>query len=88
MIHRVVPLPDNNMQMCLASLLRSLDSLLENLLRFLYVLPMEINRVGRDFAVRVVFPEYELGGLFVVCVGLRGVLLAFFAEAVGASAVA
>jgi len=88
MIYRVIPLPNNNMQMRLARLLRGLDPLLENLLRFLYILPMEIDGIGGNFAVRVILAEYELGGLFVVCVGLRGMFLAFLAEAMGACAVA
>ena len=88
MARAVIPLAHNNVQMRLPRALRVPDPLLENLLRFLYILAMQIYRVGRYLAYRVVLPENELGGLLVVVVGRRGVLLALFRGIVGASAVA
>jgi len=84
----VVALPDNNVQMRLPRALRIPDPLLENLLRFLYILAVQIYRIRRNFTHRVILPENEFGGLLVVVVGRRGVLFALLRGVVGARAVA
>jgi len=84
----MIPLAHNNVQMRLPRALRIPDPLLENLLRFLYILAVQIYRVGCYFAYRIVLPENEFGGLFVVVVGRRGVLRAGLRGVMGAGAVA
>lgn len=84
----VIPLPDNHMQMVLPRLLRVPDPLLEDILRLLDELPVQVDRVGGDAPRGVVLPEDVLGGLFVVLGHRRAVLLAFFREGVGRGPVA
>ena len=81
-IGAVIALADNDVEVRLSRLLRVPDALLEDLFRFLHVLAVQVDRVARDLAHRVVFAEDELGGLFVQRVGFRRVFLALLAHTV------
>lgn len=84
----MITLPYNDMQMVLTLLLRIPDALLENLLRFLHILPVQVYCVAGNFTDGIVLPEDELGGLAVEVVGGGGVLLGLLGEVVGGAAVA
>lgn len=68
------------MQMRLPILLRISDPLLQNLLRLLYKLPMQINRIVRDSSLRIVLPEDIIRRLLIILIHLRRVLLPFFRQ--------
>lgn len=68
------------MQMILSMRLGVLDALLQNLLRLLDELAVQINRVRRYTPVGVVLAEYELGCLLVVFFHFAPVRLAFLRE--------
>lgn len=77
-----------HMQMRLPVLPRILDPLLQDLLRLLDILPMQIDRVRRDSSVGVVLAEDKLGRLPVILLHLPAMLLAFLGELLSQSAVA
>jgi hypothetical protein len=64
------------------------NALLEDLLRLIDMLPVQINLVLVHFPRGVVGAEDELGGLAVIVVHARGVLLALVGEGFGGAAVA
>lgn len=64
------------MQPLLPALLRVLDALLQDPLRLLDKLPMQVYRIGVDTPGGVVLAEDEVRGLLVVRVHLGGVLFA------------
>ena len=76
-----------HVQMRLPRALRISDPLLEDLLRLLDKLPVQIYRVPVHAAHRIVFPENIVRGLFVVLVHHCAVALAFFGELVRRTAV-
>lgn len=84
----VVALANDDMQMRLPALFRVSDALFQDLLCFLYILPVQVYRVAADFTGRVVLAEDVLGSLFVVVVGGRGVLFRLLARGVGPGTVA
>lgn len=88
MINRVVPPPNNNPQMRRSPRPLGTDPLLEDPLRLLDELPVEVDAVGVHAARRVVLAEDEVRGLPVVVVHLRGVGLSLVGEGLCASAVA
>lgn len=59
---------------------RILDALFQNILSLLNKLSVQINRVVRDAAWRIVFTENELGGLLVVLLHLSAVRFAFLGK--------
>jgi hypothetical protein len=59
MISAMIPFPHDNMEMRLASRLPGPDPLLQNLLRFFYELPMQIDRIRRH-VIAVILSEYIL----------------------------
>jgi hypothetical protein len=63
------------MQMRLPILLRISDSLLQNLLCFLYKLPVQINRIVGNSPLRIIFPKDIIRGLFVILIHLCRMLL-------------
>ena len=65
MPNTMIPFTHNNVQMPLPRLLRVSDALLQNLLRFLDELAVQVNGVRVYAADGVVFAENVLGGLFV-----------------------
>lgn len=83
----VVALAHDDVQVGLAGLLGVADALLDDLLRLLYVLPVQVDGVAGDFADGIVLAEDELRGLLVVGVGLGGVLLALLGEAMRPGAI-
>lgn len=88
MPRRMVPLPNNDVQMRLALLARGPDALLEHILCFLDVQPVQVNCVRRDPALRVVGPENIIARLVVVLVHCSGMPFALLAQLVGARAIA
>lgn len=80
MVPTVVAFAHNHVQVGLASALRVANSLLENLFGFLDILAVEIDSIASNFSYRIVLPENVLRSLLVVLIGLRGVLLALFAQ--------
>jgi hypothetical protein len=68
------------MQMRLPILLRISDPLLQNLLRLLYKLPMQINRIVRNSSLRIVLPEDIIRRLLIILIHLRRVLLPLFRQ--------
>jgi hypothetical protein len=87
-VHGVVSLADDHVQVRLAVLLGVANALLEDLLGLFDELAVKINGVAVDFADGVVFAEDELGGLLVVLVGFGGVRLALLRQLFRASAIA
>lgn len=75
------------MQMILAMRLRVSNALLQNLLRLLDKLAMQIDRIGLDAPVGIVLAENKLGRLLVVFLHLAPVRLAFFGQLFGARAI-
>lgn len=75
-----------HVKMRLSMLPRVLDALLEDLLRLLDELPVQIDRVGRH--VGVVLAEDELRRLSVVLLHLAAVRLALLGQLLGQRAVA
>lgn len=88
MAGRVMPLANDGMEMCLASGLVCTDALLEDALRFLYELTVEVDAVGLDATRRVVLAEDEVGGLAVVFIHLAIMRLAFVGQLFGRGTVA
>jgi hypothetical protein len=84
----VVPLSHDNVQVCLTRLPRVLDPLLENLLRFLHELSVQVDGIAGHFAHGVVLAEDKFRSLFIVLIGFGGVFLALGAHFVGSTAVA
>lgn len=76
------------MQMRLPVFPRILYPLLQDLLRLLDILPMQVDRVRRHAAVGVVLAEDKLGRLLVILLHLPAMRLAFLGELFGQSAVA
>lgn len=74
--------------MRLARLLRISYPLLQDLLRFLYILSVQVDGVACDFPDCIILPEDEFGCLLVITIGCCSVLLALLAEIVGACTVA
>jgi hypothetical protein len=64
--------------MGLSSLLRMSNPLLQNMLRLLYKLPMQINGIIRDSSRRIVLSEDVVGSLFVVLIHLHRMRFALF----------
>jgi hypothetical protein len=87
-VHRVVSLADDHVQVRLAVLLGVADALLEDLLGLFDELAVEIDGVAVDFADGVVFAEDEFGGLLVVLVGFGSVRLALLRQLFRAGAIA
>jgi hypothetical protein len=87
-VHRVVSLADDHVQVRLAVLLGVADALLEDLLGLLDELAVQVDGVAVDFADGVVLAEDELGGLLVVLVGFGGVRLALLRQLFRPGAVA
>lgn len=84
----VVSLADDGDQMRLSSRLVGTDALLEDALGLLDELAVEIDRVGLDATLGIVFAEDVFGGLLVVVVHLGGVRLALVGELLGSGAIA
>lgn len=85
---RVVAFADDDVQVRLAVLLGVADALLEDVLGLLDELAVQVQLVAGHAVLGVVLAEDEFGGLLVVFVHLRGVLLARLGEFVGFRAVA
>jgi hypothetical protein len=83
MAYGVVPLSDNNVQVRLASSLGVSDAHFQDVLGFLHKLPMEIDRIVGDAALRIVLPEDELRSLLVIRVFLLLMCLSFIRERFG-----
>jgi hypothetical protein len=79
-VHGVVSLADDHVQVRLAVLLGVANALLEDLLGFFHKLAVQVDGVTVDFADGVVLAEDELGGLLVVLVGFGGVRLALLRQ--------
>lgn len=73
--------------MALALLCRVADALLENVLSLLDKLAVQVDRVVRVAAGRIVLAEDELAGLLVVLLHLAAVLLALVAQLLGGRAI-
>jgi hypothetical protein len=76
------------MQPRLPICLRVPNPLLQNPLRLLYILPVQIDRVGIHRARRVVLAEYVIRRLLVIRLHLRGVFLPLLGQLVRCSAIA
>lgn len=76
------------MQMRLAVLARIFDSLLQNILRFLDELTVQIDCVIRDAAIGVILTENEVRGLLVILFHLCAVRLALFGQLLCSCAIA
>jgi hypothetical protein len=87
-VHRVVSLADDHVQVRLAVLLGVANALLENLLGFFDELAVQVDGVAVDFADGVVLAEDELRGLLVVLVGFGGVRLALLRQLFRTGAIA
>lgn len=68
------------MQMTLSMSFRILNPLLQDILRLLDKLSMQINGIRINASIGVVFSKDELGRLFVIFIHLTPVRLAFFRE--------
>lgn len=88
MVHRVVSLADDHVEVRLSILLGVADALLENLLGFFDKLAVQVDGVAVDFANSIVLAENVLGGLLVVLVGFRCVRFALLRQFLRATAVA
>ena len=66
------------MQMRLSILLCISDPLLQNLLCFFHELPMQINRIVCNSSKRIVLSENIIGGLLIILIHLRCMLLPLF----------
>jgi hypothetical protein len=77
-----------HMQMRLPVLPRILDPLLQDILRLLDKLSMQVNRVSRHAAFGIVFTKDKLGCLSVVLVHLPAMRLAFLGEFFGQCTIA
>lgn len=77
-----------HMKMILSMRLGVSNALLQNLLRLLDELSMQIDRIGVNASIGVVLAEDELGRLLVVFLHLATVLLALFRQLFGARTIA
>lgn len=75
------------MQMSLAMRLRIFNALLQNLLRLLNKLSMQINRVGRHTSAGIVLLENELRRLSIIILHLAPVRLSLLGVLFGAGAI-
>jgi hypothetical protein len=74
--------------MRLPILLRISNSLLQNILRLLYELPMQVYCIVRDSSCGVVLSEDVFRSLLVVLIHLRSVGFSFFRQLVRGSSIA
>lgn len=88
MVATMIPLADNNMQVGLSLLPRGFNPLFEHVFRLLDEQAVQVDGVASHAAGGIVLAENVVARLVVVLRHLGGVLLAFFAELVGAAAVA
>lgn len=88
MVSAVIAFAHNDMQMCFAPRLRRSDALFEHIFRFFDEQAVQVDGIASDAISRVVLAEDEVARLAIVLVHLRCMLLALFAQLMGAGAVA
>jgi hypothetical protein len=75
------------MQMSLTMRLRIFNALLQNILRLLNKLSMQINRIGRYTSASIVLPENKLRRLSIIFLHLAPVRLSLLGVLLSASAI-
>jgi uncharacterized membrane protein YedE/YeeE len=87
-VHGMVSLADDHVEVRLAVLLGVANALLKNLLGFFDELAVQVDSVAGDFAHGIVLTENELRGLLVVFVGFGGMRLALLRQLARPAAIA